>query len=56
VESHGIVELFLKSNGYEIESEAKDAHQFLIGVASGKVSESEVEDWIGMNLTERKEE
>ncbi len=54
--AYALVELFLKSNGYEIASEAKDSYQFLIGVASGKVSESEVEGWIARHLTELKGE
>ena len=50
--AYALVELFLKSNGYEVSPETKDAYQFLIGVASGKVSEDEVEGWIARHLTE----
>jgi len=54
--AYAVVELFLKSNGYEIAPEAKDAYRFLIGVASGKASESEVEGWIARHLAELKGE
>jgi death-on-curing protein len=54
--AYALVELFLKSNEFEISSQAKDAYQFLIGIASGKVSESEVEGWIVRHLTELKGE
>lgn len=43
-------------NGYRIDPEAKDAYEFLLRVASGGASESEVEDRVATNLTESKSE
>lgn len=50
--AYGLVELFLNSNGYKVSPETNEAYLFLIEVASGKISESEVETWIAMHLTE----
>ena len=43
---------FLEANGYELSPEASEAYEFLIGIASGKVSEVEVERWVARHLTE----
>lgn len=45
--AYALVELFMKSNGYEIASESRDTYQFLIDVASSKVSESGVKLKVG---------
>jgi len=42
----GLVGAFLEANGYELVSGSNDAYQFLLGVASGRVSETEVERWV----------
>ena len=47
---------FLAFNGYRIDPEAKAAYKFLLSVASGDASVSEVEDWVARNLTESKSE
>jgi prophage maintenance system killer protein len=47
--------LFLESNGYKMSFEVTKGYDFLLGVAAGRVSESEVENWIATHLTERKE-
>ncbi len=52
----GLADAFLETNGYELASEAKEAYEFLIGIASSKVSEVEVEEWIANHLSERREE
>jgi hypothetical protein len=39
-------------NGYELSPRADDAYKFLIGIASGNVSEVEVERWVARHLTE----
>ncbi len=50
--AYELVKLFLTSNGCKITPGATEAYRFLLGVASGKVSENEVEDWIVRHLTE----
>lgn len=52
----GLAGVFLETNGYELASEAKGAYAFLIGIASNKVSEIEVEEWVASHLSERREE
>lgn len=47
-----LAESFLEANGFELVSQTKDAYEFLLGIASGKVSEEEVEKWIASHLTE----
>jgi len=49
-----LMEVFLDSNGYRVPVDAGEGFEFLIGVAAGRISESEVEDWIGRHLTELK--
>ena len=51
-----LVKLFLRLNGYEIDANPGDVYQFLLDVASGKVSASDVDKWVTMNLTELNEE
>jgi hypothetical protein len=41
---------FLEANGYEVSARANEAYEFLIGIASGRVSESEVERWIARHF------
>jgi death on curing protein len=48
----GLAGAFLEANGYELSPRAKEAYEFLIGIASGKVSEVEVERWVARHLTE----
>jgi death-on-curing protein len=50
--AYELVKLFLKSNGYELDAETGDAYRFLLDVASGRASESEVESWVATHLTE----
>lgn len=47
-----LVRLFLDSNGFEVSSEARETYQFLLQVAEGKVSETDVENWIAKHLAE----
>ncbi len=51
-----LVKLFLRLNGYEIDANPGEVYQFLLDVASGKVSASDVDKWVTMNLTELNEE
>lgn len=39
------------SNGYTINLETREAYRFLLKVATGKVSEAEVEKWVATHLT-----
>jgi death-on-curing family protein len=50
--SHELVKLFLESNGYAMAEDATEAYRFLLAVASGRASESEVEVWVARHLTE----
>ena len=50
-----LVKLFLRLNGYEIDSNPGETYQFLLDVASGKVSAGDVDSWVATNLTELKE-
>ena len=45
---------FLEANGFELTAKPNDAYEFLLGVASGKVSEGEAEGWIASHLAEAK--
>ena len=54
--AYELVKLFLRLNGYQIDPDDTEVYQFLIDVASGKVSAADVEGWVAMNLTEIKEE
>jgi death-on-curing protein len=51
-----LVKLFLRLNGHEIDANPREVYQFLLDVASGKVSASDVDRWVTMNLTELNEE
>lgn len=50
-----LMEAFLESNGYKISPSVAESYEFPIGVASGRVPEAEVEDWIARHLTELRE-
>jgi len=50
--AYELVRLFLQANGYDIDASSKDEYQFLLDVASGKASATDVERWIAMNLAE----
>jgi death on curing protein len=54
--AYELVKLFLRLNGYQIGSDSSEDYQFLIDVASGRVSAADVERWVTMNLTELNEE
>lgn len=49
----GLAGAFLDANSYALSPRSTDAYDFLIGIASGKVSEGEVERWVATHLTER---
>lgn len=51
----GLTEVFLESNGYTVSLDAAEGLEFLVGIAAGKVSETEVEGWTARHLTERRE-
>ena len=53
--AYELLRLFLAANGYKISPGAKEGYQFLLGVASGEISESEVENWVARHLTEKAE-
>ncbi len=48
----GLAGLFLEANGYALVPRAKEAYEFLLGVASGKVPEIGVERWVARHLSE----
>jgi death-on-curing protein len=54
--AYEMVRNFLASNGYDLSIETKESYRFLLDIASGKVSESEVEKWIARHLSESGEE
>ncbi len=54
--AYELVKLFLRLNGYQIDSNPSEDYQFLIDVASGRISAADVERWVAMNLTELTEE
>ena len=49
--AYELVRLFLRLNGYEIKPNPEDTYRFLLDIASRSVSASDVDKWIGMNLT-----
>ena len=52
----GLAGAFLDANGYALSSRSADAYDFLLGIALGKVSEGEVEQWVATHLTEQRGE
>ena len=52
----GLAGAFLEANGYELVSGLEDAYELLLGVASGRVSETEVEGWVARHLSELRRE
>ena len=50
--AYELVRVFLQSNGYDIVASSKDEYQFLLDVASGRGSATDVERWIARNLAE----
>ena len=50
----GLMEAFIESNGYKVLVDTVEGFEFLVGVAAGRISESEVEDWIARHLTQRR--
>jgi death on curing protein len=40
------MEVFLLLNGHQIESSVDEQEQIIIGVASGKVSRTELSEWL----------
>ena len=48
----GLAASFLEANGFELVTQPKDAFEFLVRLAAGKVSETEVEHWVARHLTE----
>ena len=48
--AYALVEAFLEANGYELIIEAKEAFEFLLGVASGRLAETDVEIWVERHL------
>ncbi len=51
-----LAEAFLQANGYELNVEANDAYRLLLGIAAGKIPETDVEDWVARHLSELKGE
>ncbi len=45
-----LVKLFLRLNGYEIKPKSQETYSFLAGIAAGKISLCQAEDWIAINL------
>ena len=54
--AYELVRHFLASNGYAVKLETREAYRFLLEVAAGKVSESEVENWVATHLSKSQEE
>ena len=50
-----LVRLFLRSNGFSLSAEVRESYRFLLEIASGKLSETEVESWVASHLSESKE-
>ena len=50
-----LARLFLRSNGLSLSSEVGESYRFLLKIASGRVSETEVESWIAIHLSELQE-
>ncbi len=49
--AYELVRLFLRLNGYDINTKSEEAYRFLLELASGKMSAIRVENWIATNLT-----
>ena len=47
---HAAIEVFLVLNGYEIESFVDEQEQIIIAVASGRMSRSELGEWLAQNI------
>lgn len=52
----GLAGSFLEVNGLKLVSPPREAYEFLLRIASGKVSEIEVEEWVASHLSELREE
>lgn len=50
-----LMEAFLESDGYKVPLDPCEGFELLVRVASGKIPEGHVEDWIARHLTEQKE-
>ena len=50
---HAAMEVFLLLNGHEIYASADDQENFIIEVASGKVSRIELSEWISKHMVVR---
>jgi death on curing protein len=50
---HGAMEVFLLLNGREIDASVYEQEKIIIGVASGKVSRIELNQWISKHLVVR---
>jgi len=50
-----LARLFLRANGFELSAETKVSYRFLLDIASGKVSETDVEAWVGSHLSDLEE-
>ncbi len=51
---HAAMEVFLVLNGFEIESSVDEQEQLIIGVASGKISRSELGEWVAHHTVARR--
>lgn len=51
-----LTRLFLRANGFDLRVGSKEAFDFLLLIASGKVSESDVESWLAKHLAEQRSE
>jgi len=51
-----LVRLFLRANGFELSVKNTEAYDFLLDVASGSKSETDVEVWLVRHLSEKREE
>ena len=47
-----LVRLFLRSNGFSLSAEVIESYRILLEIASGKMSETEVESWVASHLSE----
>ena len=52
----GLAGSFLEVNGLELAASPTEAYEFLLGIASGKIPEIEVEEWVASQLSELTEE
>jgi death-on-curing protein len=48
-----VVDAFLELNGYTLRAKTDEVYGVLSDVGAGKVSEEQVEDWIGTNLAKK---